>query len=150
MVLLPYENEQGTTIKDVLRGASSVADEGARPIQHIAVIIGPEGGFSDEEALAVIAAGGISVSLGRTILRLIPATSGEVLYRGRDLGSLNAKELREMRQKLQMIFQDPYSCLNPRMNVLELVRAPLDVFGIGTRVERYEKVREMLEIVRPE
>lgn len=69
MVLLPYENEQGTTIKDVLRGASSVADEGARPIQHIAVIIGPEGGFSDEEALAVIAAGGISVSLGRTILR---------------------------------------------------------------------------------
>lgn len=52
-----------------------------------------------------------------------------------------------MRQKMQMIFQDPYSCLNPRMNILELVRAPLDVFNIGTPKERHEKVREMLEIV---
>ena len=60
LVLLPYENEHGTTIKDVLRGATA---------KRVAVIIGPEGGFSDEEALAVIAAGGVSVSLGRTILR---------------------------------------------------------------------------------
>ncbi|MBQ3466622.1 MAG: 16S rRNA (uracil(1498)-N(3))-methyltransferase [Firmicutes bacterium] len=60
LVLLPYENEKGTTIKDVLRDASP---------KRVAIIIGPEGGFSDEEALAVIAAGGVSVSLGRTILR---------------------------------------------------------------------------------
>ena len=60
LILFPYENERGTTIKDVLRDA-----EGKR----IAVIIGPEGGFSDEEAIAVIGAGGVSVSLGRTILR---------------------------------------------------------------------------------
>ena len=60
LVLLPYENEKGTTIKDVLRQVAA---------EHIAVIIGPEGGFSDEEALAIIGAGGKSVSLGRTILR---------------------------------------------------------------------------------
>ena len=64
LVLFPYENEKGTTIKDALRGAANdVAPK------RVAVIIGPEGGFSDEEALAIVAEGGISVSLGRTILR---------------------------------------------------------------------------------
>ena len=65
MVLFPYENERGTTIKDALRGEKD-AD---RQLRSIAVIIGPEGGFSDEEATAIIGAGGVSVSLGRTILR---------------------------------------------------------------------------------
>lgn len=65
MVLLPYENEKGTTIKDVLRGE----EDADRKLRNIAVIIGPEGGFSEEEADAIIGAGGISVSLGRTILR---------------------------------------------------------------------------------
>ena len=70
LVLLPYENEKGTTIKDVLRGASTAdGGETEKQLKRVAVIIGPEGGFSDEEALAVIAAGGVSVSLGRTILR---------------------------------------------------------------------------------
>ena len=70
MVLFPYENEKGLTIKDALRGAED-GENGAEasPLKSVAVIIGPEGGFSDEEALAVIAAGGVSVSLGRTILR---------------------------------------------------------------------------------
>ena len=76
LVLLPYENEKGTTIKDVLRqeaggeetSAGGSAGNDGRP-GSIAVIIGPEGGFSDEEALAIIGAGGKSVSLGRTILR---------------------------------------------------------------------------------
>lgn len=66
LVLFSYENEKGTTIKDALREAS--ASVGGRP-QSIAVIIGPEGGFSDEEAIAIIGAGGVSVSLGKTILR---------------------------------------------------------------------------------
>lgn len=66
LVLFPYENEKGTTIKEVLRAASTAA--GSRP-NRVAVIIGPEGGFSDEEADAIVAAGGKSVSLGKTILR---------------------------------------------------------------------------------
>lgn len=61
LLLFPYENEKGTTIKDVLRGAG--------PVRSVGVIIGPEGGFSEEEALAIVAEGGVSVSLGRTILR---------------------------------------------------------------------------------
>ncbi len=65
MVLFPYENEKGTNIKDTLRGE----EDADRSLRSIAVIIGPEGGFSDEEALAIIGAGGVSVSLGKTILR---------------------------------------------------------------------------------
>ena len=69
LVLLPYENEQGTTIKDVLRRTDVSADDAQGKPKRVAVIIGPEGGFSDEEALAIIGAGGVSVSLGKTILR---------------------------------------------------------------------------------
>ena len=100
------------------------------------------------ETLGLVGESGCGKStLGRTILRLTPATSGQVIFDGQDIGKLSNEDMRQMRQRMQMIFQDPYSCLNPRMNILELVRAPLDVFKIGTREERVEKVKEMLEIV---
>lgn len=66
LVLFPYENEDGTTIKDVLRG---IKEAGGDAPEHIAVVIGPEGGFADKEADAIVEAGGKSVSLGKTILR---------------------------------------------------------------------------------
>ena len=100
------------------------------------------------ETLGLVGESGCGKStLGRTILRLTPATSGQVIFDGQDIGKLSNEDMRQMRKRMQMIFQDPYSCLNPRMNILELVRAPLDVFKIGTREERVEKVKEMLEIV---
>ena len=100
------------------------------------------------ETLGLVGESGCGKStLGRTILRLTPMTSGEIIFDGQDITKLKNEEMRLLRQKMQMIFQDPYSCLNPRMNILELVRAPLDVFNIGTPQERMEKVKEMLEIV---
>ncbi len=100
------------------------------------------------ETMGLVGESGCGKStLGRTILRLTPATAGEILFDGQDIGKLNNEQMRQMRKKMQMIFQDPYSCLNPRMNILELVRAPLDVFQVGTPAERMDKVREMLEIV---
>lgn len=100
------------------------------------------------ETLGLVGESGCGKStLGRTILRLTPMTGGQVIFDGKDIGKLKNEEMRLLRQKMQMIFQDPYSCLNPRMNILELVRAPLDVFKIGTAAERTEKVKEMLEIV---
>ena len=100
------------------------------------------------ETLGLVGESGCGKStLGRTILRLIPKTSGTVLFEGRDMESLSGSETRLLRRKMQIIFQDPYSCLNPRMNVKELVKAPLDVFKIGTEEERVEKVTEMLDIV---
>ena len=81
------------------------------------------------EVLGLVGESGCGKStLGRTILRLTPATGGEVLYRGQDILKYDKKQMWEMRRKLQIIFQDSYSSLNPRMTVEDLVGAPLEVF----------------------
>ena len=100
------------------------------------------------ETLGLVGESGCGKStLGRTVLNLIRATEGQVLYAGKDLTKLPEHEMRQMRQKLQMVFQNPYSSLNPRMTVLEAVRAPLDIFNIGTKEERFERSREILKYV---
>ena len=100
------------------------------------------------ETLGLVGESGCGKStLGRTVLNLIRATEGQVLYAGKDLTKLPEHEMRQMRQKLQMVFQNPYSSLNPRMTVLESVRAPLDIFNIGTKEERFERSREILKYV---
>ena len=100
------------------------------------------------ETLGLVGESGCGKStLGRTVLNLVNATEGGVIYDGRDILKLPQKEMRMLRRKLQMVFQNPYSSLNPRMTVLEAVRAPLDIFGIGTKEERFEKSREILKFV---
>lgn len=100
------------------------------------------------ETLGLVGESGCGKStLGRTLLRLIELTDGEILYNGQDLSKLSNKEMRRMRQHMQMVFQNPYSSLNPRMTVLDSVRAPLDIFKIGTPEERFEKCREILHYV---
>ncbi len=100
------------------------------------------------EVLGLVGESGCGKStLGRTILRLLPATSGEVLYRGQDILKFDKKQMWEMRRKMQIIFQDSYSSLNPRMTVEDLVGAPLEVFKEGTKEQRRERVVEMLEEV---
>ena len=86
-------------------------------------------------------------TLGRCILQLIRPTAGNVLYRGEDITKLNKEQMRQMRRKMQLIFQDPYASLNPRMTVLELIMAPLEAFGIGTMEERVQRVKEIMELV---
>lgn len=100
------------------------------------------------ETIGVVGESGCGKStLGRSILRLINPTAGQVLYRGEDITKYGKEQMRQMRQKMQLIFQDPYASLNPRMTVLELIKAPLDAFGIGTNEERIGKVREIMELV---
>ena len=86
-------------------------------------------------------------TLGRAILRLIEPTGGSVLYHGKPIEGRSREELRLLKRKMQIVFQDPYACLNPRMTVLDLVKAPLDVFKIGTEQERMDKVVSTLEYV---
>ena len=100
------------------------------------------------ETIGVVGESGCGKStLGRCILQLIRPTAGNVLYSGEDITKLNKEQMRQMRRKMQLIFQDPYASLNPRMTVLELIMAPLEAFGIGTMEERVQRVKEIMELV---
>jgi len=84
---------------------------------------------------------------GRSILRLIEPTSGEVRFEGRDLLALGADQLRRMRRNMQIIFQDPYSSLNPRMSVGQIIEEPLIIHKIGNREARKSRAQELLRLV---
>ena len=86
-------------------------------------------------------------TLGQTLLQLQRPTSGSVFYRDHDLMGLSGKDLRQVRRHLQMIFQDPYSSLNPRMRVQNIIAEPLEVHAIGTRQEQRERVEVLLDLV---
>jgi len=91
-------------------------------------------------------------TLGRTLLRLLEPTAGEIRFEGRDLGRLKAAEMKALRREMQIIFQDPVGSLNPRMKVGEIVGEGLAVHGVGDGKQRSETVREILRLVglRPE
>ena len=100
------------------------------------------------ETLGLVGESGCGKStLGRTILQLYKATSGKVYFQGTELTALRDEPLRLMRQRMQIIFQDPYSSLNPRMKVGKIIGEPLVIHDIGSRKERVERVRELVEIV---
>ena len=84
---------------------------------------------------------------GRTILQLLEPTEGKVFFEDKELTDLSKSEMRRARRDMQMIFQDPYASLNPRMTVGGIVAEPLEVHGIGNRKSRKERVQELLDLV---
>jgi peptide/nickel transport system ATP-binding protein len=100
------------------------------------------------ETLGLVGESGCGKSTtGRALVQVQPPTSGRVLYRGQELNALSGRQLRRIRTKIQMIFQDPISSLNPRRRVKDIVAEPLVIWGRGSKAERAAKVREMLESV---
>ena len=101
-----------------------------------------------KETLGLVGESGSGkTTAGRAILRLIEPTAGEVRFRGRDLGRLSAAELREQRREMQIIFQDPYSSLNPRLRVRDIIGEALAVHGMAKGGALEQPVRELLEKV---
>ncbi len=85
-------------------------------------------------------------TLGRTILRLTQPTSGQIFFKGQDITAINASELRKLRRQMQIIFQDPYASLNPRMTVESILGEPLDIHGIcSTKQERRDRILKLLD-----
>jgi oligopeptide transport system ATP-binding protein len=86
-------------------------------------------------------------TLGRTMLRLYKPTEGQIIFDGCDLIDIKSSELRHMRRRMQMIFQDPYASLNPRMTIGSIISAPLTVHKVASGQEKRERVNELLEMV---
>ena len=100
------------------------------------------------ETLGLVGESGSGKSTtGYCVLQLLKPTSGSVLFEGTELTQLGREDLRRMRREMQIVFQDPYSSLDPRMTVGDIVGEPLIVHGIGTRRERTVRIRDLLDVV---
>jgi oligopeptide transport system ATP-binding protein len=119
-----------------------------RTIGTIRAVAGVSFSVLPGQTLGLVGESGCGKStLGRTLMRLEEPTGGRVWFDGRDLAHARGAELQQIRRDIQMVFQDPYSSLNPRMTVGEIVREPILVHGIGSKAEQVERVRSLLETV---
>src|SRR5512139_2179850 len=120
-----------------------------RHIGDIKAVDGVSFDIQRGETLGLVGESGCGKSTtGRTILQLYKPTAGEVEFEGVNLVTLKGEQLRQMRRKMQMIFQDPYASLNPRMTVGQLVGEPLMVHSVATGAEINDRVMHLLELVK--
>ncbi|HLZ95445.1 MAG TPA: oligopeptide/dipeptide ABC transporter ATP-binding protein [Candidatus Dormibacteraeota bacterium] len=100
------------------------------------------------EALGLVGESGCGKStLARLITALLPVTRGRIMFDGHEITKLRGSALRRVRRKMQMIFQDPFASLDPRMTVGDIIAEPLDNYAIGTGRERHQRVQELLRLV---
>jgi oligopeptide transport system ATP-binding protein len=119
-----------------------------RTVGHVKAVDGVSFEIAEGETLGLVGESGSGKSTtGYCIIQLLKPTSGSILFMGKELTELAREDMRRMRREMQIVFQDPYASLDPRMTVGGIVSEPLEVHGIGTRRSRQETVRKLLDIV---
>jgi oligopeptide transport system ATP-binding protein len=117
-------------------------------VDHVKAVDGVSFDIREGETLGLVGESGSGKSTtGYCILQLMKPTSGSVRFMGRELTELGREEIRKTRREMQIVFQDPYSSLDPRMTVGDIVAEPLQVHSVGSRKTRRETVRQLLDVV---
>ena len=147
--LTPYHSTL-ISVKDLSVNYTLKRSLFGRPLQTLKGVDGISFDILEGETLGLVGESGCGKStLGRALLRLIEHSSGSISYRGRTLDSLSAKEMRALRPKLQIIFQDPYSSLNPRITIGEAIAEPLCVhFSKDSRMSRDSRLSRVIELMQ--
>lgn len=119
-----------------------------RQVGDVKAVDGVSFSVQSGETLGLVGESGCGkTTTGRTIVRIYAPTAGQVLFQGEDLAQLTGGELRRMRHKVQMVFQDPYASLNPRMSIETIVGEPLEIFHLSKGNQKKGRVAELLQMV---
>ncbi len=119
-----------------------------RTVDHVKAVDHVSFDIAEGETLGLVGESGSGKSTtGYCILQLLKPTAGSIRFDGKELTELGREELRQMRREMQIVFQDPYASLDPRMTVGDIVAEPLVVHSIGTKKDRRSRVRELLDVV---